>query len=54
MPIAEPNALRHEYESFIRTTAEALWDAIISGEQTRLYFHDTRIESESRVGAAVI
>lgn len=54
MPHAEPGALRHEYESFIRTTPEALWDAITSGEHTRRYFHGTRIESEWRVGAAVI
>ena len=31
MPHAEPGALRYEYESFIRTTPEALWDAITSG-----------------------
>ena len=54
MPEAESNALRHDYEISIRTTPEALWDAITSGEQTRRYFHGTRIESEWRVGAAVI
>ncbi len=47
MPHAERGALRHEYESFIRTTPEALWDAITSGEQTRRYFHGTRIETVS-------
>ena len=54
MPEAESNALRHEYENYIRTTPDALWDAITSGEQTRRYFHGTRIESEWRVGAAVV
>lgn len=39
---------------FIRTTPEALWDAITSGEQTRRYFHGTRIESEWRVGGALV
>ena len=54
MPEAESSALQHDYEIFIRTTPDALWDAITSGEQTRRYFHGTRIESEWRVGAAVI
>ena len=54
MPEAESSALQHDYEIFIRTTPDALWDAITSGEQTRRYFHGTRIESKWRVGAAVI
>ena len=54
MQDAEPNALRHDYEIYIRTTPDDLWDAITSGEQTRRYFHGTRIESEWRVGATVI
>ena len=54
MPEAESSALQHDYEIFIRTTPDALWDAITRGEHTRRYFHGTRIESEWRVGAAVI
>lgn len=27
MPEPDANALRHEYESFIRTTPEALWSS---------------------------
>ncbi len=54
MPETDANALRHEYEIYIRTTPDALWDAITSGEQTRRYFHGTRIESEWRVGATAI
>ncbi len=34
MPHAEPSALRHDYESFIRTAPEALWNALTSAEQT--------------------
>lgn len=30
MPHAEPSALRHDYESFIRTAPEALWNALTS------------------------
>ena len=51
---AASHVLRHDYEIYIHTTPEALWDAITCGEQTRRYFHGTSIESEWRVGATVV
>ena len=54
-PVARgPSALRHDYESFIRTAPEALWNALTSAEQTCRHFHGTRVEPEWRVGAPVI
>lgn len=41
------------YETTIRTTPERLWQALTSGEITRAYWFDRRIDSEWTVGAPV-
>lgn len=43
----------HVYVLFIRTTPQALWDAITQPEFTRRYFHQTAIESDWKVGSPV-
>ena len=52
--MADSGALQHEYEVYIRTTPQKLWDALTRGESTRRYFHRTRIESDWRPGSPVI
>lgn len=44
---------RHVFAIYIRTTPEALWEAITSGARTRDYFHETSVESSWEVGAPV-
>lgn len=53
---ATPNqqAPRHVFQIYIRTTPEALWDALTGGEHTRHYFHATWIESTWTPGARVV
>jgi len=41
------------YETTIRTTPERLWDALTTGELTRSYWFDRRIESDWLVGSPV-
>jgi uncharacterized protein YndB with AHSA1/START domain len=41
------------YVSYIATTPEKLWAALTSGDFTRAYWYDRRIESEWKVGAPV-
>ena len=41
------------YETTITTTAERLWEALTSGEVTRAYWFDRRIESDWTVGSPV-
>jgi uncharacterized protein YndB with AHSA1/START domain len=41
------------YETTIATTPERLWQALTSGEVTRAYWFDRRIESEWSVGSPV-
>jgi len=41
------------YVLYIRTTPEALWDAITNPELTARYFYGTRIDSDFEVGAAL-
>ncbi len=43
----------HIYKSFIRGSAEDVWDAIINPEKTIQYFYGTRVESDWQVGAAM-
>lgn len=45
------NALRHVFAVDIRTTPEALWDAITRPEFTRQYFHETAVNSTWERGA---
>ena len=42
------------YETFIRTTPEKLWEALTSAAFTRLYFHNTEIDSDWKVGSPVV
>ena len=46
--------LEHLYELYIRASPEQIWEAITSGDVTRRYFHETRIESDWSVGSRVI
>jgi uncharacterized protein YndB with AHSA1/START domain len=41
------------YETTIRTTPERLWEALTSGEVTRAYWFDRRVESSWTPGAPV-
>ncbi len=41
------------YETYIRASAEKVWEALTDPEFTRQYFHATAIESTWRVGASV-
>ena len=45
---------RHVFQIYIRTTAEALWDAITTGRHTREYFHATVVDSAWAPGAPLI
>ena len=39
------------YTSYIRTTPQALWDALVNPELTRMYWFDSRLESDWTVGS---
>lgn len=41
----------HVFETYIRTTPEALWRALTSGEWTRRYFFKTAVESNFKPGS---
>lgn len=41
------------YENEIATTPERLWEALTTGELTRQYWFDRRIESDWRIGSPV-
>jgi len=43
----------HIYKSYIRATAEEVWDAIINPEQTVKYFYGTAVDSDWEVGSAM-
>ena len=47
-----PDAPRHVYEVYIRTTPERLWQALIAREDTTRYLYGGRFESSWRVGEA--
>ncbi len=42
------------YETYIRTTPEKLWEGLTSAAFTRLYFHNTEVNSDWKVGSPVI
>ena len=46
-------APRHIFQTFVRATPEAVWQAITDPEFTRRYFHRTAIESTFTAGAPV-
>ncbi|HEU4841836.1 MAG TPA: SRPBCC family protein [Ilumatobacteraceae bacterium] len=46
-------APRHIFQTYVRATPEAVWQAITDPDFTRRYFHRTAIESTFAVGAAV-
>jgi DNA-binding transcriptional ArsR family regulator/uncharacterized protein YndB with AHSA1/START domain len=43
----------HRYETYIRCTPEAAWNAIVDGDLTVQYFYGNRIDSTFEVGAEV-
>jgi uncharacterized protein YndB with AHSA1/START domain len=45
--------LQHVHVVHIRTTPEKLWEALTRPELTRLYFHETEIASDLRVGSTI-
>ena len=48
------NKPEYIYKTFIRTTPQKLWEAITSAAFTRLYFHNTEINSDWKVGSSVV
>ena len=42
----------HVFETYIRTTPDALWRALTSGEWTRRYFFKTVVESDFKPGSS--
>jgi uncharacterized protein YndB with AHSA1/START domain/DNA-binding transcriptional ArsR family regulator len=46
------SAPKQVYEVFIRGSAQAIWDAIVTGDQTRLYYYGSRIEGDWSPGGA--
>ena len=44
-------APRHVFQTHIRATPEAVWQALTDPAFTRRYFHDTAFESTLRAGA---
>ncbi len=44
----------HVYEIYVRTTPEALWDALTDPARTARYFFGTRVESTWKTGAPVL
>ena len=43
---------RFTYTSYILTTPQALWDALVNPEKTRLHWFDSRLESDWTAGRA--
>jgi DNA-binding transcriptional ArsR family regulator/uncharacterized protein YndB with AHSA1/START domain len=44
---------KHVYTVYVRSTPERLWNAIVDGQQTELYYYGTRVESTWEVGASL-
>jgi uncharacterized protein YndB with AHSA1/START domain len=42
---------KHVFVSYIRTTPERLWEAIVKPEFTQRYFHGTTIDTDWKVGS---
>jgi len=47
-------AAKHEYEIYVRTTPEALWQALTDPERTARYFSGMRVESTRQPGAPIL
>lgn len=45
--------LKHVYETYIRTTADKLWDAITNPALTRQYYYGFAVESDWKPGASI-
>lgn len=45
------NPLKHVFEIEIRTTPEALWQAITDPDYTHRYYHETRVHSDWQNGS---
>lgn len=43
----------HIYKTFIRASADEVWDAITNPDKTTQYFYGTRVESEWKVGSSM-
>jgi DNA-binding transcriptional ArsR family regulator/uncharacterized protein YndB with AHSA1/START domain len=43
----------HVYQTYIRSTLEAVWAAITDGDQTVQYYYGTRVESDWKAGSVV-
>lgn len=48
---SKPN---HVYETMIRCTPEAAWQAMVDGDKTVQYFYGTRVESSFEPGAPIV
>jgi uncharacterized protein YndB with AHSA1/START domain len=44
----------YQYDTYIRASAERIWQALTQAEFTERYFHATRVESDWQVGSEVI
>jgi DNA-binding transcriptional ArsR family regulator/uncharacterized protein YndB with AHSA1/START domain len=49
-PLRTPS---HVYQTYIRCTPEAAWNAIVDGDQTVHYFYGTRVESTWKPGEPI-
>jgi uncharacterized protein YndB with AHSA1/START domain len=49
-PMDQP---RHVYSVYVRSTPERLWNAIVDGSQTALYYYGTRVDSTWEAGASL-
>ncbi len=48
------NELKHIFVTYIKTTKEKLWEAIIKGEITKIYYYKTEINSDLKQGSEII
>ena len=44
----------HVYKTFIRGSAEDVWDAIVNPDRTAQYFYGTRVQSDWTVGSSLV
>lgn len=51
--MSDSKGLSQLHLHFIRSTPEAVWDAITNGERTRLYFHGLAVRSDFRPGSPI-
>lgn len=50
-PMTAPN---HVYQTFIRATPEAVWNAFVDGDVTVQYYYGTRVQSSWEVGSEIV